>query len=149
MQLSAGAAVLLLGFALYSLVRPEPIFALPAPWHHPNVFPGLARGAGSVPTFLHVLALALLSAGAVGGRRRAWAAPAFWAAVNVVFELGQHAYMRARFAALPELDHWLLERARSYFVSGTFDVADIVAACVGALTACAVIRLTTRLGDHR
>lgn len=98
-----------------------------------------------LPSFVHPLAFSLLTAAAQPAR----AAPRYgvciaWGAVNVGFEVGQHAAIREHLAgALYDVlgrtppVRWLA----SYFLHGTFDVGDMLAACLGALAAAAVLYL--------
>ena len=80
-----------------------------------------------------------------------WVSCLFWAAVNVVFELGQHPALRAAWAALLHggggADGPLVRPLLNYFLRGTFDLNDIGAALLGALAAGAVLRFVDR-SDH-
>jgi hypothetical protein len=152
MQISSGMAFLLLGVAVYALARSALIWGLPAALHFPGTVPWLARVGGSVPTFAHTAALALLTTGVLGGKRRdAWIACGAWTVINTAFEFGQHPQIRIGLVGvLPDwLERvWLLDRTRSYFMNGTFDFADIVGAVLGAVAAYLVIRKTRIRGEQ-
>jgi len=98
-----------------------------------------------LPSFVHPLAFSLFTAAALPAR----AAPRYgvciaWGAVNIGFEVGQHAAIKGPLAAAlydilgrtPPV-RWLAD----YFLRGTFDVGDMLAACLGALAAAAVLYL--------
>lgn len=96
-----------------------------------------------LPSFVHPFAFSLLTA-AVLPARSDWrlTACAAWGVVNVGFEVGQHPDVGARLADWLQSDGSAspLTRALSnYFVRGTFDVADIVAALLGAAAAAGVL----------
>lgn len=99
-----------------------------------------------LPSFVHPLAFSLFTAAAMPAR----AAPRYgacvaWAAVNLAFEVGQHAAIRETLAGAlygvighaPPV-HWLA----NYFLRGTFDIGDMVVICLGSLAAAAVLSLT-------
>lgn len=98
---------------------------------------------GSLPSFAHMCAFALLTAALLdGGRRLNQLICLGWLSVNVVFELGQHPKLATSIAhAVPA---WfahvpILDKTPIYFLSGTFDPLDILFATLGALTAYLVI----------
>ncbi len=140
-----GAAALLLGVLVYLTDRP----ALPAALS--NLSPWLARlqlfgAAGQwLPSFVHPLAFSLFTVAALPAR----AAPRYgvcaaWCAVNWVFEVGQHAAIKASLAVGLQdlLGHSPLVRwLGRYFLRGTFDVADLMATLGGALAAAALLFL--------
>jgi hypothetical protein len=103
-----------------------------------------------LPSFVHPLAFSLFTAAA----RRAWTPPAYgaclaWWAVNVAFEVGQHPVVAAPLAAwltaLPQLGS-IPALLAAYFVRGTFDPIDLLAATLGALAAATMLRAVQR-GD--
>jgi hypothetical protein len=148
-----GLLCLLLGTAVYVAVRPTPVWFLPAALHFPDALPGPGWAMQAFPTFAHTAAFALLTAGVLGGtRRQAWIACCVWVAINSAFEIGQHPWVSQPLAAwLPRwFDHvWLLDQARGYFVNGTFDSADILAAILGGAAAWAVISVASSRGGPR
>lgn len=127
------AGLLLTGAMIYGVARPGGV-------HGPL--------AGAAPTFLHVIALTLLCSAATSAARgpaRAWCA--FWAAVNALFEIGQHPQVAPRLAAaLESRCGWLsaCESTARYFVHGTFDPFDLLAAACGGGAACLVLEATRR-----
>ena len=102
-----------------------------------------------LPSFVHAFAFSLLTAAALHPR----AGPAYpvcviWGALNVLFEIGQYPLVSARLAdTLRDCERWLpfARSLSNYFVRGTFDPGDVVAAILGA-TAAAVVLL---LSHHR
>jgi hypothetical protein len=139
----AGAAIAF-GVAVYAFARPQPALFLPATWHRP-----LAHGLptallGVLPTFVHALAMPLLTAALLQPRRKAGlrAICAAWCVVEIAFELAQH----------PRIGHALLNAlpvdARSsallapfgHFVrSGRFDALDVATALLASMVACAIL----------
>lgn len=130
---------------------------------HAQLVPAIAALAGSqvfsapgqwLPSFVHPFAFSLFTAAALPPS----AAPrdgvcATWCAVNVAFELGQHQQLSARLAEALQAGFGQGALARSlanYFVRGTFDVGDLVAAVLGAMAAAGVLRLMHRVSkdDH-
>lgn len=105
---------------------------------------------GSLPSFAHVCAFALLTAALLeGGRRLNQAICLGWLSVNVAFELGQHPRLAecianavpAWFARVP-----ILDQTPQYFLNGTFDPLDLFFATLGALTAYLLIVKTRAAG---
>ena len=103
---------------------------------------------GWLPSFVHTFAFSLFTAAVLPER----AVPRYgvcvvWFAVNVGFEIGQHPQISVRlaevlqgaFGGIP-----LTQPLASYFVHGTFDPGDIVAALLGAMAAAAALRLMHR-----
>lgn len=114
--------------------------------------PGLAGGNafGSLgqwlPSFVHSLAFSLLTAAVLAPRSTPrYGACVAWAAINVAFEIGQHPLVSAHLAEALRgpLNGWpLVEPLARYFVRGTFDWGDIVAALLGAFVAGALLHFT-------
>lgn len=105
---------------------------------------------GSLPSFTHVCAFALLTATLLDGERRLNQMICLgWLSVNVAFELGQHPKLATFIAsAVPA---WfrhvpVLDKTPNYFLSGTFDPLDILMATLGALTAYLLIVNTQAQG---
>ena len=115
-----------------------PIFGVLGPW---------------LPSFVHPFAFSLFTAAA---RQRcatpAYGACAAWWAVNIAFEAGQHAHISGRLAETLQFvfgHTWLTRALSNYFLRGSFDVADIVAATAGALVAAVVLYLVHQLELQR
>jgi hypothetical protein len=114
-----------------------------------NVFGALG---GWLPSLVHTFAFSLFTAAVLPGR----SVPRYgicvaWFAVNVAFELGQHPLVSGRLAELLQGGLGglpLTQPLASYFVRGTFDPGDIVAALLGALAAGAVLRLMHQGGKE-
>jgi hypothetical protein len=127
-RLWLGGALLGLGGLFYLLVRPA----------------GLAVGLfGALPTLLHVVALSLFTAVVISpGRRGTLLVCSGWVAVNVAFEVGQMP-INASAAA-----YWLdahcsgiaCRHSAQFFLQGTFDVLDVLAALLGGLIAWCCLR---------
>jgi hypothetical protein len=146
-----GLCLLFLGTGVYLLDRSWqqlaiadliPLTRAPSP-----IFGALG---GSLPSFAHVCAFALLTAALLdGGRRLNQAICLGWLSVDVAFELGQHPKLATSIAnAVPA---WfrhvpVLDKTPNYFLSGTFDPLDILMATLGALTAYLVIVNTQAQG---
>jgi len=142
---AAGCLTLAFGLLVYLLDRPPSQAVL---------IPSIAALAGTrlfgvvgqwLPSFVHPLAFSLFTAAALPSRATPpYGACASWCAVNVAFEIGQHRQISGRLAAALHDCFGESPRARAlanYFVHGTFDIGDIVAAVLGALAAAAVLRL--------
>ncbi len=102
--------------------------------------PILGAAGAWLPSFVHPLAFALLTA-AVLPPTSPWryGGCAAWGAVNVAFELGQHATLKGAWLAAMATGAVPSPLAR-YFILGSFDGADLVAAVAGALAAAAFLR---------
>lgn len=164
-----GATSVLIAFAALALTAGVLVYAVDR--HGPQVLP-LAGVAASfttpvfgvlghwLPSFVHPFAFSLLSAAArpstarTSAMRPAYGACFAWWLVNVAFEAGQHPALRTTLAQL--IDQLLGDSAparwlANYFMLGTFDVFDIVAATAGAGAAAAVLRAVHKreLGNGR
>lgn len=110
-----------------------------------NVFGALG---GWLPSFIHTFAFSLFTAAVLPQRSvPRYGACIAWFAVNLAFEIGQHRLVSVRLAEVLEggLGRMPLTRTlANYFVHGTFDPGDIVAALLGALAAGAVLLLMHR-----
>ncbi len=103
---------------------------------------------GSLPTFLHAGAFALLTSvvGTMSARGRAWTC-ASWVGIDALFEVGQHAALGPTLAV--QLEYWCgamnaCTRAGRFFAQGTYDPADVVAGVLGGLAAYGLLRLVPR-----
>lgn len=99
-----------------------------------------------LPTFAHVMAWSLITAGALAVRSRtALAAICFlWMGINWGFELGQ----KNAVSVCEMLPDWpplapLMDLLRGYFKNGTFDTGDLWAAGLGAVMALTMLILCT------
>jgi hypothetical protein len=130
---------------------------------HAVLIPAVAALAGSnlfgaagqwLPSAIHPFAFSLFTAAALpsrsGWRYRACAA---WCVVNVAFELGQHPLVSEYLVSAFPVHSSQSAPGRmlaNYFLHGTFDGADILAAVFGAVAAAAVLRFVqhARERDH-
>lgn len=141
---ACGALALAVGLLVYlsdrSGARPWPLSALP------SSAPGPLFGAlgGWLPSFVHALAFGLFTVALLPARAGLrYGACAAWGAADAVFELGQHPRLAAPLAQrLHEQfgDGAAVRTLANYFVHGTFDRGDIVAALLGALAAALLLR---------
>lgn len=141
-----GVACLAAGVLIYTVARPLTVLGFPpvAPSVRAALPDAVVALLASAPTFVHAFAFSMMTAAIVGGReRRLLLVCGAWAAVEIVFELAQS----------PELGAWLLRSPaaaipipylREYLGSGTFDVADILAALGGAALAARSLTLQRR-----
>lgn len=106
-----------------------------------------------LPSFVHTFAFALFTAAALApSPTPRYGACLAWGAVNVAFEIGQHPLLNTRLAELLQSsfgDMPTTQALASYFVHGTFDPGDIVAALLGSLVAGVVLRITQNRREHR
>jgi hypothetical protein len=99
-----------------------------------------------LPSFAHTLAFSLFSAALLTARPRSqYGACVFWFVVNAAFEIGQHPQVRNSLTDV--LRHGFgpgpVARAlENYFLRGTFDVGDLVAAALGAALAAGILQLS-------
>lgn len=97
-----------------------------------------------LPGFVHPFAFSLFTAAALPSRPLPrYGACIAWCAVNVAFEAGQHPQVKLRLAKALRDSLGQAPPAQAladYFLRGTFDRGDIVAAALGALAAAAVLR---------
>ena len=147
-QVGVGLFVLFLGALVYVLDRSSgsaPFFSTVSMAHLlPSLF---GRLGDNLPTFAHVFAFGLLTAACLGGGRRAGLLACLsWFGIDTAFEVGQHPWLAEQvvqfipgwFERLP-----ILQYAEAYFISGTFDVRDLMSIAAGAIAACLVNIYTT------
>ena len=149
---ATGCLALVLGLLVYLTDREA---------SHALLIPSVAALAGSgwfgvlgqsLPSLVHPFAFGLFTA-AVLPSRSSWryGACVVWCAVNVAFEVGQHAHVSARLAEVlhSSLGQTALTRTlANYLVRGAFDGGDIVAAVIGALAAAGVLRLVSSISEN-
>lgn len=149
----AGSAALVFGMLVYLCDRLA---------SHASLLPQLGALAGQrwfgaaggwLPSFVHPLAFSLFCAALLAPRQRLeYGVCAFWFAVNAAFEVGQHPQVRGPLA--DALRHGIgqgpiARTVESYFERGTFDLADLVAAALGAALAATLLhRLRTQQANH-
>lgn len=146
-QLINGFVFLVTGISIYVLFRGDTLPYLPEAWVVHGLLPyPINHLTNQLPTFTHLLAFSLFTAGILGGgRRSAVLICLFWLFVETVFETAQHPLISGWLA--PRVPRWfeniaLLDHTRGFLISGTFDPLDLVAATLAALLAYVVIRIT-------
>ena len=152
-QLLAGILLLLLGSLVYVIDRsPEQVYFTRFFGIHLKMFDGSAPLLGSLglrlPAFFHVLSFSLITGSFFRyGRGRYLFICTFWLLVNICFELGQK-YKDLAVQLTPGFFEHIpfLENTRAYFLNGTFDVYDLAAFFVGALTGYGLLLVTGRKG---
>jgi hypothetical protein len=90
-----------------------------------------------LPAFIHVYAFSLLAGAFMKNTRKKMTAVCTgWFLVNFAFEMGQK-YKQAAAQMVPDGFRYLpfFDTTRSYFIHGTFDWLDILAAAAGAVAA--------------
>lgn len=142
--LALGLGALLLGLLVYAMERN------PSPFARSLALPSLGRpgflgtSADWLPSLLHALAFGLWSAACLPARSvTAELAAGAWGAINMLFEIGQHAAVSPVLAELlsgpghpSAFSAWLA----GYFTQGRFDPLDLAASLAGALMAWALLR---------
>jgi len=152
-QLFIGLVVLALGTLVYLVDRPpdQTYFVSESRVDislHEKV-PGLFGRIGrSLPTFTHVFAFILITAGLMNCRKRGCLIiTVFWFAVDSLFEIGQ----KFSDTAVNLVPSWFseipfLENTDNYFKTGTFDWIDMATILLGALLAYMVLMRTMDAG---
>jgi hypothetical protein len=125
---------------------------------HASLIPAVAAFAGShmfgglgqwLPSFLHPFAFSLFTAAArPSSTSPSYSACWLWWAVNVIFEVAQHPDVNGAVAEGVQVllgQTWPARLLSNYFLRGTFDVGDIVAATAGALAAAGALYFIHRL----
>lgn len=94
----------------------------------------------NLPSFIHVFSLSLITIGVLNSTRYLHLALIclLWALVNTFFEIGQHNYVSE--ILIESIPDWfdklpLLDATRFFFLSGTFDVFDLIGIIIGATCA--------------
>jgi hypothetical protein len=151
LQVLIGAAALLVGALIYIVHRaPDETYFIYSTGvnislHNilPNVFGTIGN---SLPAFIHVFAFALITAGVISCGKRGWLIICFsWVLIDSAFELGQK-FSTWTVRLIPDFFESIpiLENTKAFFLRGTFDVNDLVAMAIGAITAYAVLTATIK-----
>lgn len=152
-QLFVGLNVLILGALFYYFFRSsEHTYFLKLLGKNPQLKdilpPLLGKLGNSLPTFIHVFAFILMTAGVIGSNKKGYLIITLtWFAIDVLFELGQG----FGYLIIPIIPDWFsdilfLENARDYFLHGRFDYLDLLAIAVGSLVAYIVLIKTKITG---
>jgi hypothetical protein len=130
-----GVSALILGALVYVLDRPT-WQATILTSHFSLYVPGVSYFGilgNSLPSFLHVVAFAMLDGGLFGhGRRSCLRISLFWTGLNLLFEVAQAPAVRSSLSPLTD----------SY--RGTFDWFDVIAIIAGGTSSYLMLRWTTR-----
>ena len=153
--------VLLAAIACLALAVGVLVYLTDRDTSHAVLIPAVGALAGShlfgalgqwLPSFVHPFAFSLFTAAALPPRSASrYGACAAWCAVNVAFELGQHPRVSARLAEALQgsfAQTALTRPLANYFLRGTFDVGDIVAAVIGAFAAAGVLHFMQRASEN-
>lgn len=143
------AIAIVIGVSVYAWLRPSPAAFLPAAWHSPGRYPSLIAATAAFPTFVHALAMPLLTVALLRLDRASGIAAtcAAWCAVEIVFEVVQHRGIgRSLLARLPAAvaDSGAGASFANFVRSGTFDPLDVAAAVLATATAYAIAMRATR-----
>ena len=150
-QFLAGMFLLLLGSLVYVIDRsPDQVYFTRFFGIHLKMFdagtPLLGPLGLRLPAFIHVLSFSLITGSFFrSGNGRYLVICVFWLLVNTCFELGQK-YKPLAVKLTPDFFEHIpfLENTRNYFMNGTFDVYDLVAFFLGALTGYGLLLVTGR-----
>jgi hypothetical protein len=103
--------------------------------------------ADNLPSFTHVFAFSLMTAGLLGLRKRGnLLICLLWFLIDTAFEIGQG----LKWISLAITPEWVkvhplpMANLQEYFRCGTFDIRDVAACLVGALAAFMVAEFTRR-----
>jgi hypothetical protein len=155
LQILVGIAALLFGTLVYLIDRPpeQTYFVYLSPINLslykklPNFFGTIGN---SLPTFIHVFAFILITAGLTSCKKGGYIAICLgWFLVDIAFEVGQKFSSRSAeiipdwFEGIP-----FLENTKNYFTHGTFDFYDIISIALGALAAYIVLLKTMGRTDE-
>lgn len=140
----AAIGAIALGVATYAFARPHAAAFLPAGWHKPLLHGSIGWILAGLPSFVHALAMPLLTAVVLGSRRQRapLAICATWGAVELVFEAMQQPALRDVLLRTLISD---VGSARgfapfaNYLRTGTFDPIDIAAALLASMAAYAIL----------
>ena len=141
-QLYIGFSILVLGTLFYFFFRSAEhtyflrFFGL-NPYRIEYLPKILVSIGNSLPTFIHVFAFSLLSAGLIATQKRGYALVCLaWFIIDVLFEIAQ-VYGKVIIPAIPEWfsNFLFLENTKNYFLHGRFDYLDLFSISFGSLAA--------------
>ena len=151
LQVFSGIVFLIIGTLFYFFFRsPEHTYFLKflggtpqLKYILPNPFVSLGN---SLPTFTHVLAFSLITAGLIANRKRGYAIICLaWFLVDMLFELGQ-GLDKTIIKFIPD---WFskvlfLENTKNYFLYGKLDFADLLSIGLGSVAAYVILIFTMK-----
>ena len=95
-----------------------------------------------LPTFLHPMALILITASLMTpGRRKEVVVCLSWLLINTVFEIGQYVLRFMDISKILEGHPFVFQLMGGYF-EGTFDPMDLVSICTGSVLAYFLLQIT-------
>ena len=141
-QFLIGILLLVMGSLIYVTDRaPEYVYFTRFFGMHIKLFGPDTNILGSfglwLPTFFHVLSFSLICAAFMSSSTKKYLSVCTgWFLINCCFEMGQK-YKHTAAGITPDFfDHLpFFENTRAYFLNGTFDWLDILAAAAGAIVA--------------
>lgn len=153
MQLLIGILLLLMGSLIYVTDRvPEYVYFTRFFGVYAKLFGPDTHILGSLglrlPAFFHVLSFSLISAAfMISSKKNYLSVCAGWFVINFCFEMGQK-YKHTAAGITPDFFDYLpfFDNTRAYFLNGTFDWMDILAAAAGAIVA--YLTLLATKTDH-
>jgi len=139
LQVLTGLSVLILGVLFYYLFRSADQtyffkFFSDSPNLKDSLSPGYILIGNSLPTFIHVIAFTVMTAGIITRQKRGYVNVClFWFAVDCLFEVGQGLDTKI----VEIIPGWFsdiifLENIKSYFLQGSFDYLDIFSIALGS-----------------
>lgn len=150
LQIAVATGVLAIGVLVYLLDRPSgSVYFIPG-WitSADNLNPVFGHIGNHLPTFVHVYVLILLTAVvAVPSIAKLIPVCLSWVTLDCLFEIAQlnqiaqwiGSHTPTWFSGIPFLDN-----TGNYFLSGTFDVLDILSIAMGAFAAYLTVVMSTR-----
>lgn len=146
------ATAILMASASFALALGVLVYLSDRQPSHATLIPAMfAFGTGSLfgvlghwlPSFVHPFAFSLISAAMrAPSSAHTYGICAAWWSVNLIFEVGQHPLIRSTVVDRLQAtfgDGLLTRPVSNYLLRGTFDVADLIAATLGALAAVLVL----------
>ena len=138
-QLFIGFSVLILGALFYYLFRSaEHTYFLKFLGENSQLkfflSPFLIKLGNSLPTFIHVFAFILITAGIIARHKRGYLIVTItWFVIDTLFELGQG----FNYIIIPLIPNWfekilLVENTRDFFLQGSFDYLDLFSIAAGS-----------------
>ena len=155
-QLAIGFTVLALGAIFYYFFRPvEHTYFLQLLENNPNKHTSLAplyvTIGNSLPTFIHVLAFALITAGLITRQKMGYMIVClFWFTVDALFEVGQALTLNETIIKI--IPNWfsdflILENSKNYFLHGHYDWFDMLSIALGSMAAYVLLIKTRHEGE--
>jgi len=153
-QLVIGFTVLTLGAIFYYFFRPaEHTYFLKIlgdnPYKQDFLAPLYVKVGNSLPTFIHVFAFALITAGLITRHKKGYIIVClFWFTVDALFEVGQ-ALNEMIIPIIPNWfsDYLFLENTKNYFLHGHYDWFDMLSIALGSITAYILLIKTRYEGE--